>query len=58
MRDSFSKKNSSEWKGTATDLMHSSDVKACWKKCCIFWFQFEVKCLTHFGVVLDLFLTA
>ena len=34
--------------------MHSSDLEACGKKCCYFWFHSEVKFLTRFDVFLDL----
>ena len=30
--------SSSDWKATATNRMHSNDLKACGKKCCYFWF--------------------
>ena len=33
--------------------MHSNDLEACGKKCCYFWFHFEVKFLTLFDVFLD-----
>ena len=32
--------------------MHSNDLEACGKKCCCFWFHFEV--ITRFDVFLDL----
>ena len=35
-------------KATATNRMHSSDLEACGKKCCYFWFHSEVKFLTRF----------
>ena len=38
---------------TATYQMHSSDVEACGKKCCYFWFHSEVKFLMRFDVFLD-----
>ena len=40
--------SSSDWKATATNRMHSSDLEACGKKCCYFWFHSEVKFLTRF----------
>ena len=40
--------SSSDRKATATNHMRSSDLKACGKKCCYFWFQSEVKFLTRF----------
>ena len=45
--------SSSDWKATATNGMHGSDLKTCWKKCCYFWFHLEVKFLTRFDVFLD-----
>ena len=33
--------------------MHNSDVEACGKKCCYFWFHSEVKFLTRFDIFLD-----
>ena len=41
------KKSSSDWKATATNRMHSNDLKAC-EKCFYFWF--------HFGRAFDIFL--
>ena len=35
--------SSSDWKATATNRMHSSDIEALGKKCCYFWFNSEVK---------------
>ena len=35
--------SSSDWKDTATNRMHSSDLKTCEKKCCYFLFHSEVK---------------
>ena len=35
----------SDRKATATNR---DDLEACWKKCCYFWFHFEVKLLTRF----------
>ena len=35
--------SSSDRKATATNRMHSSDLEACGKKCCYFWFHSEVK---------------
>ena len=46
--------SSSDRKATATNQMHSSDLEACGKKCCYFWFHSEVKFLTRFDVFLDL----
>ena len=46
--------SSSDQKATATNRMHSSDLETCGKKCCYFWFHFEVKFLTRFDVFLDL----
>ena len=46
--------SSSDRKATATNRMHSSDLEACGKKCCYFWFHSEVKFLTRFDVFLDL----
>ena len=46
--------SSSDWKATATNRMHSSDLEAFGKKCCYFWFHSEVKFLKHFDVFLDL----
>ena len=40
--------SSSDQKATATNRMHSSDLETCEKKCCYFWFHFEVKFLTRF----------
>ena len=45
--------SSSDRKATATNRMHSSDLEACGKKCCYFWFHSEVKFLTCFDVFLD-----
>ena len=51
--------SSLDQKGTVTNLMHSSDLEGLRKKCCYFWFHWEVKfwtrfCrlfgLSHFGV--------
>ena len=36
-------RTSSDWKATATNRMHSSDLEACGKKCCYFWFHSKVK---------------
>ena len=47
-------RTSSDWKATATNRMHSSDLEAFGKKCCYFWFHSEVKILTRFGVFMDL----
>ena len=44
---------SSDRKATATNRMHSNDLEACGKKCCYFWFLFEVKFLTRFWLFLD-----
>ena len=41
--------SSSDRKATATNRMHSSDLEACGKMCCYFWFHSEVKFLTRFG---------
>ena len=35
-------------KTTATNQMHSSDLEACGKKCCYFWFNSEVKIFDTF----------
>ena len=43
----------SDWKATATNQMHSSDLEAFGKKCCYFWFHSEVKFLTRYDVFLD-----
>ena len=40
--------SSSDRKATATNQMHSNDLEAYGKKCCYFWFHFEVKFLTRF----------
>ena len=40
--------SSPDRKATATNQMHSSDLEACGKKCCYFWFHSEVKFLTRF----------
>ena len=40
--------SSSDWKATAINRMHGSDLKAYGKKPCYFWFHFEVKYLTRF----------
>ena len=40
--------SSSDRKATGTNRMHSSDLEACGKKCCYFWFHSEVKFLTRF----------
>ena len=45
--------SSSDRKATATNRMHSSDLEACGKKCCYFWFHSEVKFLRVFDVFLD-----
>ena len=42
----FQKTSSSDWKATATNQMHSNDLKACGNKCCCFWLHSEVKFLT------------
>ena len=51
--------SSSDQKATVTNRMHSSDLKACGKKCCYFWFHSEVSFfmrfwrlfgLNHFGL--------
>ena len=46
--------SSSDRKATATNLMHSSDLETCRKKCCYFWFHSEVKFWRVFDVFLDL----
>ena len=46
--------SSSDRKATATNRMHSSDLEACWKKCCYFWFHSKVKFLMCFWRFLDL----
>ena len=45
-------KTSSDWKATATNQMHSSDLEASGKKCCYFWFHSDVKFLTSFDSLL------
>ena len=45
--------SSSDWKATATNQMHSSDLEAFGKKCCYFWFHSEGKFLTRFDVFFD-----
>ena len=35
-------------KATATNRMHSGDLETRGKKCCYFWFHYEVKFLTRF----------
>ena len=40
--------SSSDRKATAKNQMHSSDLEACGKKCCYFWFHSKVKFLTRF----------
>ena len=45
--------SSSDRKATATNRMHSSDLEACGKKCCYFWFHSEVKFWRVFDVFLD-----
>ena len=40
-------------KATATNRMHSSDLEACGKKYCYFWFHSEVKFWRVFDVFLD-----
>ena len=49
---------SSDRKTTATNRIDSNDLDACGKKCCYFWFQFEVKFFTRFEVFLDLVILA
>ena len=46
--------SSSDWKATATNRIHSNYLEAFGKKCCYFWFHWEVKFLTCFDVFLDL----
>ena len=46
--------SSSDWKATATNRMHSSDLEACGKKCCYFWFHSEVKFDAFFGCLFRL----
>ena len=41
--------SSSNWKATATNRMHSSDLEAFEKKYCYFWFHWEVKFFPCFG---------
>ena len=54
--------SSSDRKATATNRMHSSDLEACRKKCCYFWFHFEVLFLMRFwrlfGLVILLYFNA
>ena len=45
--------SSSDWKATATNRMHSSDLEACGKKCCYFWFHSEANFFTRYDVFLD-----
>ena len=40
--------SSSDRKDIATNRRHSSVLEECGKKCCYFWFNSEVKFLTHF----------
>ena len=40
--------SSSDRKATATNQMLRSDLEACGKKCCYFWFHSKVKFLTRF----------
>ena len=40
--------SSSDQKATATNQMDSTELEACGKKCCYFWFHSEVKFLTRF----------
>ena len=40
-------KTPSDRSATATNPMHSNDLKACGMKCCWFRFHFEVKFLTR-----------
>ena len=40
--------SSSDRKATATNQMDSNDLETCGKKCCYFWFHYEVKFLTRF----------
>ena len=40
--------SSSDQKATAANRMHSSDLEACGKKYCYFWFHSKVKFLTRF----------
>ena len=42
-------RTSSDWKATATNQIHSSDLEAFGKKCCYFWFHSEAS----LDVVLD-----
>ena len=39
----YLKRTFSDWKATATNQMHSSDLEAFGKKCCYFLFHSEVK---------------
>ena len=48
------KTSSSDRKATATNRMHSNDLEACGKKCCYFWFRYEVKFLYVFDVFSDI----
>ena len=41
---------SSYLKASMTDRMHSNDIEACGKKCCLFWFHSEVNFLACFCV--------
>ena len=34
----------------STNRLHWSDLKGCMKKCCCFWYHFEVNILTRFGI--------
>ena len=43
-------KTSSDWKATATNRVHSSDLKSWGEKCCYFWFHSEVKFMTRLKV--------
>ena len=48
------KTSSLDWKATATNQMHSSDLEAFGKKCSYFWIHSEVKFWRVFDVFLDL----
>ena len=48
-------RTSSYWKATATNRKDSSDLEACGKKCCYFWFHFRSQIFdAFFDVFLDL----
>ena len=50
--------SSSDRKATATNRMHCSDLEACMKKCCYFWFHSKFNFWHVFDVFLDLVIFA